>query len=84
MKTTLQGTAMDAKAGAVLLTSNGDVYYIHGMKAWKDSMSGKPIEVSGDLKQEQYIPGNSQSDSLSQGTEGMQMVIYNASCRVIK
>lgn len=44
-KLTVIGTAYNAKAGAIIVTENDSVYYISGMKEWKDNYYEKTIIV---------------------------------------
>jgi len=46
---TIVGMARDAKYGAVVITSNNDVYYLYKMETWNKEMLGKQVKVTGRL-----------------------------------
>ena len=74
---TLDGTARDAKGGAVLLTDDNIPIYIEGLDSWPPAIDGSRISVNGVLKKEKYIPDPSIGDDggISQGAIGMQYVL---------
>lgn len=43
------GIANNAKYGAVVVTSNSEVYYIHGLESWESTFIGKQVKVTGKL-----------------------------------
>jgi hypothetical protein len=47
---TIQGTARNAMAGAVVLTSNRTPIYLEGVESWDGSVDGKSISASGVLR----------------------------------
>lgn len=44
---TITGTAKDAKAGAVVITSDNQVYYLDKLDAWNKDVVGKQVRVTG-------------------------------------
>ena len=76
---TLDGTARDAKGGAVLLTDDNIPIYIEGLDSWPPDIDGSRISVSGILNKEKYIPDPYIGDDggISQGAIGMQYVLTN-------
>ena len=46
---TIEGTALNAKAGAVV-GANGVSYYIESLSAWPETVYNKTVKVSGDLE----------------------------------
>ncbi|MHA2299205.1 MAG: hypothetical protein ACXAEU_15300 [Candidatus Hodarchaeales archaeon] len=79
-KVTLHGTARDAKAGAVIITSDRDVIYIKGLASWSSELTDKLISVSGILKKEKLIPNPTIDDNgaISSGASGDQLVLEEA------
>ena len=49
-KITVQGKALDAKAGAIVETEESEIYYVDGYSHWEQNFYGKQIEVSGRLR----------------------------------
>ena len=84
-KVNLNGTAKDAKGGAVLLTPEGDVVYIKGLEFWPSDFLDKSISVSGLLKEEKFIPDPriDEDGAISTGAYGNQMVLENAKYTII-
>ena len=76
---TLEGTAKDAKGGAVLITAENNVIYLKGIHSWSDDLIDKLVSVSGVLKEEKYIPDPvvAKDGAISQGAEGNQLVLEN-------
>jgi hypothetical protein len=76
----LNGTAKDAKGGAVLITPEGDVIYIKGLDSWPSDFLDKSLSVSGLLKEEKFIPDPviEENGVISTGAYGDQLVLENA------
>ena len=76
-RVTIEGTARDAKGGAVLLTTDGEPVYIGGLDSWPEELFGKPVVVSGRLVRRQYLPEATvdESGAWSQGTTGGQQLV---------
>lgn len=72
---TVKGTAMDAKAGAVVVTEDEKIYYLDGLDYWDEDVAGKEVEVKGELFKIEHEskPG----EPISQGMEGTQLIIKN-------
>lgn len=79
-KVNLNGTAKDAKGGAVLITPEGYVIYIKGLDFWPSELFDKSISVSGLLKNEKFIPDPiiDENGAISTGAYGDQLVLENA------
>jgi hypothetical protein len=78
---TVDGTARNAKAGAVVVTDKAEVYYIDGRQAWEPMVEeGKRMSVSGELVETDYMEEEVQdSDSLAKnGTLKKQKLIIKA------
>lgn len=72
---TVQGEAVNSKAGAAVLTGDKDLIFIDDMPSWGRD-AGKRLEVSGILRQRKLVP-DAQWDptgAVSQGAEGLQYV----------
>ena len=79
-KVNLNGTAKDAKGGAVLITPEGYVIYIRGLESWSSELLDKHISVSGLLKKEKLIPDPTidENGAISTGATGDQLVLENS------
>ncbi len=79
-KVNLNGTAKDAKGGAVLLTPEGNVIFIKGLEFWPSEFLDKKISVSGLLKEEKLIPDPliDEDAVISTGAYGNQLILENA------
>lgn len=82
---TIQGLAFDAKAGAVLETTDQRVFYIDGLDFWPSHAVGKNIIVRGSLSIKKIIPDPNASvdGAISQGAIGEQVVVHNAIWSVV-
>ncbi len=49
-RTLIEGSAYNAKAGAVVLTEAGEPVYLRGKREWPDEDIGKPVAISGTLR----------------------------------
>lgn len=47
---TINGIALNGKAGALVKSLEGEVYYIDGLSAWPVELINKQIEVTGNLQ----------------------------------
>ena len=47
---TIEGTARNAMAGAVVLTADRTPVYVDGVESWDGSVDGKQISASGTLR----------------------------------
>ena len=65
------GTAIDAKAGAVVSTTRMGIFYIDGKKNWEENILGKKIIVLGNL----ITVDNGLEKSNSQKISGLQKII---------
>lgn len=77
----LEGTAMDAHAGAVLLLANDQVVYLDGLASWDESMIGQELSISGVLRLRKLGP-EPEVDAegrVSHGISGTQYVLEAAS-----
>jgi hypothetical protein len=85
-KVTLRGTAKDAKGGAVLITSNGNVIYIQELESWSSELLDKQVSVHGLLNKEKFIPDpiTDNSGAISSGAFGEQLVLKKAEIIVDK
>lgn len=79
---TVQGKALNAKAGAVVETEIG-IYYISGLNEWPEEFYGKQVEVTGTYS---FVDHKTESTKDRQVTEmvGKQKNISNATYKIIK
>lgn len=48
---TVRGTAHTAAAGAMVAVDDNPPIYVVGLREWSEELEGKPVEVTGVLKQ---------------------------------
>jgi hypothetical protein len=73
------GTAFDGKAGAVLRTDDGEVFYLADLERWPDALQRKRVKVTGLLREHKHVPDPvDQRGEIVQGAWGTQRVIENA------
>ena len=79
-KVTLSGTAKDAKAGAVLITTDETVIYIKELDSWAPELVDQQVSVTGVLKKEKLIPDPEidKNGGISSGATGTQLVLEKA------
>ncbi|MDF1540811.1 MAG: hypothetical protein P1Q69_18080 [Candidatus Thorarchaeota archaeon] len=77
---TLEGTAENAKGGAIILLPNQEPVYIRYLVWWVEHKVGMKISMSGILRYEKYIPDPevAEDGAISQGAIGKQFVLDNA------
>ncbi len=83
-KVTLLGTAKDAKGGAVLITTDGNVIYIKEFESWSPELLDTQVSVSGLLNKEKFIPDPVKNGAISSGAFGFQFVLEKAEIIVNK
>lgn len=85
--TTLQGTARDAKGGAVVVLESGEVVYVAGLFEWPPDVFGKRVKVTGRLRQKKMIPDpqvDPVTGAVSAGAVGEQDVLENPQWEILK
>jgi len=77
---TITGVAQNGKAGALVKTSDGKVYYIEGLSIWPFDLHNKQITVTGILKVETVSESDLKNDldEWKQGMTGQIKMIQNA------
>ena len=73
---TVYGVAKDAKAGAIIITDDNEVYYIDGQDSWPEKYLNKKLKVSGWLKEKVF--DKSQAEIKVQTLTGVQKIIVKA------
>lgn len=82
---TLEGTAFDAKGGAVVKLEDGSVFYVEGVESWPDEALRKKVSVTGKLVEKKIIPDPVNEGGLySAGAEGPQDVLESATWKVVE
>ncbi|HME55673.1 MAG TPA: hypothetical protein VKM55_25930 [Candidatus Lokiarchaeia archaeon] len=76
----IKGIARNAKAGAVVVPTNGSPIYIEHLESWPDDVLGCEIEAKGTLRAKKIIPDPvvDEEGAISQGAAGEQDVLENA------
>jgi hypothetical protein len=79
-KINVTGTAQNAKAGAVVVTTDNSVYYIEGMDSWSEEVLNTQVKVSGELHEVNHDEKDlvNEKGEYSQGMTGTQKIIRKA------
>ena len=80
------GIAKNGKAGAILLTSEDEVYYIEGVHSWEEAIYNKKIEVTGKIQQETFEEEalKNEKGEYSQGMMGEKKTILSPTWKLIE
>ncbi|MBI2731111.1 MAG: hypothetical protein HYX40_10225 [Sphingobacteriales bacterium] len=82
---TVAGQALDAKAGAVVI-SNSDkkMYYVDGISSWSKDVYGKNVKVSGRLLIENFkITPTKKEEPQEQKIVGIKRIILNPKWKLL-
>lgn len=82
---TIEGTARNAHAGAVLVTEDRTPIYIDGLSSWSSTgFDGKNVSVTGMLRQRSLAPDpvTDADGAVSHGMDGDSYVFENASWKL--
>jgi hypothetical protein len=75
----VEGTARSAKAGAVIVRSDGTPVYVLGVSRWPADLEGRQVGASGELRQRKLLDDpRTDAGELRQGGEGQSWVLENA------
>jgi hypothetical protein len=67
----ISGKAIDAKAGAILMTDRDEVIYLTDMQSWPDEYLDQRVVVEGTLRRgEVYPEADDEAEVSSQGMSG--------------
>lgn len=77
---TITGIAQNGKAGALVKSSAGEIYYVEGLSAWPADLVNQQVNVTGDLKTETISQDELTNDQgeWKQGVAGVIMTLQNA------
>ncbi len=80
----ITGIAQNGKAGALVKSMEGDIYYIDGLSAWPADMINKQVAVTGDLKIETISTDELKNEQgeWKQGISGKIKTLHNASWKL--
>ena len=80
----VSGTALNAKAGAVVKSDHG-AYYIDGLSAWPDNVYNKKVEVKGRLVVLNHSAAQLKDEDGDwvQGMRGEQRILKDAQWSVV-
>jgi hypothetical protein len=81
-KTTITGTAWDAKRSAIIVNDSSGVYYIDKLASWDKSLYSKKVKVTGELIIE--VNENKEEDVEVQEIEGEIKIIKKVKWVLIK
>ena len=81
----ITGIAKNGKAGALVKSIEGDIYYIDGLSAWPADITNKQIIVTGDLKTETISQDDLKDDqgAWKQGVSGKINTLRNAKWKLL-
>jgi hypothetical protein len=82
---TIMGIALNGKAGALVKSLDGEVYYIDGLSSWSTDLINKQVTVTGNLKIETISTDelkNEQGD-WKQGILGKIKTVQNANWKLL-
>ncbi len=82
---TITGVAYNGKAGAIVKTKDGDVYYIDRLSSWIPDFENKEISVTGNLMVV-IIPEEdlkNERGEWKQGVEGKVKMLQNAKWEIL-
>lgn len=86
--TTVEGKAIDVKAGGILMLEDGGLIYIDDLEYWPDEAVGKRVSVSGWLVEKEYVPRSKvdENGAISQGVSGADLdtVIENPEWKIVE
>ena len=82
----INGTAYNAKAGAVVLTDSDDEpIYLQGLHAWEDNVIGRRVSIEGVLHRRSIYPQAQNIDGIrSQGITGRDQWVIEVRCYHVK
>ena len=82
----ITGKAYDAKSGAIIITDEGQTYYLEGIDYWPDAISGKTVKVSGYIKQEFFDEKDlvNEKGEYTQGMSGEKLSIQKARWELVE
>jgi hypothetical protein len=83
---TITGLALNGKRGALIKTSEGEVFYIEGLSAWTSDINSKRVMVTGNLITETVTEEELKNEQgeWKQGIAGKINVIQNAKWTILK
>ena len=82
---TIDGTARNARMGAVVLTDERTPIYLEGLQEWDSSTNGKPVAVTGELVLRSLAPNPTvgPNGEVSHGMEGDAYVVRAPTWNVV-
>ena len=79
-RTTVEGLALNGRAGAVVQTDDGAWYYVGGLEAWDDAHVMQRVAVTGVLRRRAaQIPAEQSDEEQSTGLADETLVLDDAS-----
>lgn len=82
----VSGIAQNGKGGALIITGNGETYYISGLDYWEDTIIGKEVEVKGFIQSENFKEEDlkDKDGAWTQGMVGEKLSILKPEWKVIE
>ncbi len=75
---TIFGKAMDAKAGAIVISDDNGFYYLDGVDYWDKKFYGKKVKVTGILVIEKREAKQKEEEEIVQEIVGTKKIIRNS------
>ena len=83
-RTTVEGLALNGRAGAVVQTDDGAWYYVGGLESWDDAHMMQRVSVTGVLRiRPAAIPGEEPAGEHTTGLADDTMVLDDASWSLV-
>ncbi len=81
----IKGIALNGKAGALVKSKEGEVYYIDGLSAWSTELINKQVTVTGKLKVETISEDELKNEqgAWKQGISGKIMTLQNPNWKLL-
>lgn len=82
---TVQGTAINAKGGAIVIGRSFKTYFIDGLDKWDEDLREKKVQVKGTLKVLSIAEGTySKEEAVSDGAGGEKRIILEPKWKQIE
>ncbi len=80
------GIAHNGKGGALIISENGETYYIGGLDYWEDSIISKEVEVKGFVQSENFKEEDLKDEdgAWTQGMVGEKLSILKPEWKLIE
>jgi hypothetical protein len=79
-KLAITGIAKNSKAGAIVLTTDSNIYYVEGMDRWSDEVENTMVTVTGEMYTTETKAEDLKNEKgeYTQGSVGVKKIIKQA------